>query len=430
MKTSRRVTALVVGLIGAIVLSTGTALAWSPYGMRDHKTWTENRSDYAWASEALRQIIGLEIMNGYPGSPPTNTQLFWGTPTEFTVQPEFRPGGTITRAEFATILARVTGYEEDYRPGGAAPFQDTGDASSWYQRYLVPLVQKGIISTLDYTGRFDADGLITRQEMALWVSRAAAAKGVKVDLKQVQFSDVSVATAAALAPAVSLGIIQGYPDGTFRPLGNANRAEAAAMIHRLLPYLAVADPDLAGIQKAIQTGEDEWARLFKDTPGQIVPNYGEMVRRLSPYYTMPNLTRWDNPDHHNKDVRHHQLNWIVNGGTLDPDPEGWGLGFLSLYSSSVGYRNNIKGFWYYSMFYDPIRPLLVTDRFAIVDTTYTVQTMYEDGNRNRAQFQYQVVQYLKKEDGVWKRSGYGAETRLGRYDAGKPLVPGLIDRLD
>jgi hypothetical protein len=55
--------------VGVLMLSPGTALAWSPYGMRDHKTWTEPGSPYECAKDALRQIIGLERARGEPSAP-------------------------------------------------------------------------------------------------------------------------------------------------------------------------------------------------------------------------------------------------------------------------------------------------------------------------------------------------------------------------
>ncbi|MDK2814543.1 MAG: arabinan endo,5-alpha-L-arabinosidase, partial [Thermoanaerobacter sp.] len=38
----------------------------------------------------------------------------------------------------------------------------------------------------------------------------------------------------AVANAVKLGIVKGYKDNTFRPKENATRAEAAAMLYRVL----------------------------------------------------------------------------------------------------------------------------------------------------------------------------------------------------
>ena len=39
---------------------------------------------------------------------------------------------------------------------------------------------------------------------------------------------------AAVQELYSAGIISGYTDGSFRPIGQATRAEAAAMMHRFL----------------------------------------------------------------------------------------------------------------------------------------------------------------------------------------------------
>ena len=85
-------------------------------------------------------------------------------------------------------------------------------------------------------GRFDPDGLVTREQMAVMLYRMAAYLGLDTAVQGglSGFSDsgeVSSWAEAALAWAVGADILQGE-DGRLMPQGTASRAEIAAVLMR------------------------------------------------------------------------------------------------------------------------------------------------------------------------------------------------------
>lgn len=118
-----------------------------------------------------------------------------------------------------------------YFGGGLVPtylvVQDTGLIGSMWSLFL-PAGVGG--------GRFDPDGLVTREQMAVMLYRMAAYLGLDTAVQGglSGFSDsgeVSSWAEAALAWAVGADILQGE-DGRLMPQGTASRAEIAAVLMR------------------------------------------------------------------------------------------------------------------------------------------------------------------------------------------------------
>ena len=77
-------------------------------------------------------------------------------------------------------------------------------------------------------------------ELAAIVSRAAVQKQDAELPPAASFADQAAIPAWAgegVATAVQRGLVRGYPDNTFRPAGEVTRAEAAAVIARLLEQI-------------------------------------------------------------------------------------------------------------------------------------------------------------------------------------------------
>lgn len=70
--------------------------------------------------------------------------------------------------------------------------------------------------------------------MALMIVRAAGFDQLKDEISFIDSADISGWAGKGVAAAVENGIINGYPDNTFRPKGDATRAETAAIIMRAL----------------------------------------------------------------------------------------------------------------------------------------------------------------------------------------------------
>ena len=137
----------------------------------------------------------------------------------------------MTRAMMATVLHRLAGTPAG---SGAAGFADV-TAERWFANAVSWAADSGVVTGVG-GGRFDPDGLVTREQMAVMLYRMAAYLGLDTAVQGVLsgFSDsgeVSSWAEAALAWAVGADILQGE-DGRLMPQGTASRAEIAAVLMR------------------------------------------------------------------------------------------------------------------------------------------------------------------------------------------------------
>lgn len=226
-----------------VVLLAGAAPAGAAdfFGVADFERYTESDGDFHWAKNDLKLAVASELFRGYPPEKPEMIYHWRGTGGVTTkVLGELKPDARISRGEYAAIVCRALDMESaEY---GRSPFSDV-NPSQWFGPSVLRLVAAGIIDPADYGGKLNPNGPITRQEIAVWMVRAAERAGVKVEPADVSFRDFDSGSKQApyVAKAVGLGILKGYPDGTFRPGGTANRAEAAVMLVRLLKHLPLFD---------------------------------------------------------------------------------------------------------------------------------------------------------------------------------------------
>ena len=142
---------------------------------------------------------------------------------------EVRPQNNITRAEVATIFFRL--LTDDVRDENLTKTNRYSDvaATSWYNTAVSTMTKAGIVDGYP-NGTFRPDAPITRAEMAKIISLFA-----KLDKSESRFSDIAGHWAEAyIRLAAGNGWITGYPDGTFGPQRNITRAETATMINRVL----------------------------------------------------------------------------------------------------------------------------------------------------------------------------------------------------
>ena len=144
----------------------------------------------------------------------------------------FAPEDQITRAEFAALICRAIGLSEQGYTGG---FSDVS-GEEWYAGEIAAIVQSGIMSGAD--GLFRPNDVITREEMAkvmveayqIYTENSINAIAVLFD----DSSDISGWAAEYVNQAVSAGLMNGTGEKQFSPKSNATRAQAAAVIARLL----------------------------------------------------------------------------------------------------------------------------------------------------------------------------------------------------
>ena len=152
---------------------------------------------------------------------------------------EVRPQNNITRAEVATIFFRL--LTDDVRDETLTKTNRYSDvaATSWYNTAVSTMTKAGIVDGYP-NGTFRPDAPITRAEMAKIISLFA-----KLDKSESRFSDIAGHWAEAyIRLAAGNGWIAGYPDGTFGPQRNITRAETMTLVNRVLNRQPETEDDL------------------------------------------------------------------------------------------------------------------------------------------------------------------------------------------
>ena len=153
---------------------------------------------------------------------------------------EVRPQNNITRAEVATIFFRL--LTDDVRDENLTKINRYSDvaASSWYNTAVSTLSSMGIITGYP-DGTFRPNAAITRAEFAA----IAARFDTNGDKTTAKFSDIAAHWARdEISIAYNNGWITGYPDGTFRPQRDITRAETVTLVNRVLNRLPETEDDL------------------------------------------------------------------------------------------------------------------------------------------------------------------------------------------
>ena len=153
---------------------------------------------------------------------------------------EVRPQNNITRAEVATIFFRL--LTDDVRDENLTKTNRYSDVTraDWYNTAVSTLSSMGIITGYP-DGTFRPNAAITRAEFAAITARFDN-DGDKTAAK---FSDIATHWAKdEISIAYNNGWITGYPDGTFGPQRDITRAETMTLVNRVLNRQPETEDDL------------------------------------------------------------------------------------------------------------------------------------------------------------------------------------------
>lgn len=143
-----------------------------------------------------------------------------------------RPNGRITRAEVATIFFRL--LTDDARQRNWSSENNFSDVSAdkWYNNAVSTLCHMGVLGGYS-DGTFRPNAPITRAEFAKIAVSFSQANGSAV---YSYFTDVKTTDwfAPYVTTAKDSGLIEGYSDGSFKPENRITRAEACAIVNRVL----------------------------------------------------------------------------------------------------------------------------------------------------------------------------------------------------
>jgi hypothetical protein len=224
----RYVTALNEGeTTGGAVVTTGNAVKLLPITEDEIKSALVRFIDIdpsKWYGTAIGNLVAQGILSGRS-------------------ETIFAPMDTITRAEFAMILAKAAGVDLTVtRTNG---FNDVA-AGAWFAPAVAWAKEAGIVSgykNSDGTYSFRPSDVISRQDMAVMIQNFLPqqnSEGLATTKEAVAFQDeAEIASYAktAVASMQKAGIISGVQRGQdtfFLPRNTATRAEAAVMIWQAL----------------------------------------------------------------------------------------------------------------------------------------------------------------------------------------------------
>ncbi|MDU0199665.1 S-layer homology domain-containing protein [Paenibacillus sp. MAH-36] len=190
------------------------------FTMNASQDFTKIFSDLAghWAKPDIMEMVGKQIVEGMDDD-------------------HFAPDTNVTRAQFATLIAKVMNLKDS---AGQTPFDDVA-SGSWYESTVKKAYAAGLIDGIS-EHEFAPEKNITREEMTAMLIRAKAqAAGIKVqDMPangEIPFQDeaeVSEWAKPFVQLAVEEGLMNGRSDQAFAPQEHASRAEAVVVLKRLL----------------------------------------------------------------------------------------------------------------------------------------------------------------------------------------------------
>ncbi|MDF2836648.1 MAG: hypothetical protein K0Q63_2288 [Paenibacillus sp.] len=166
-----------------------------------------------WSQKAVETLAAKEIVNGMAGT-------------------RFEPDAGLTRAQFTKMLLGAMGILQTEKVSEV--FHDV-PASHWSSGWVEAAAELGIVQGSD--GSFRPDDQLTREQMVVMLIRALGEEKAALAFDEtLVFHDADAISAWAYgyaALASEMGLVQGS-EGLFRPKSVSTRAQAAAVIYRLM----------------------------------------------------------------------------------------------------------------------------------------------------------------------------------------------------
>lgn len=165
----------------------------------------------------------------------------------------FRPKNSVTRAEVATMFAKILKLNVDF--AGNQKFTDV-TPGAWYYNY-VQAIRRTDIFVGDTAGNFRPNDPITRAEMATVFGKFWQHLNTSVDSSAVSITDVDGTHWASryIYMMYNANIVVGFEDGSYRPDDPTLREQVVGMINTLIER-----PEFdAPFSKFIDVDNTHWA---------------------------------------------------------------------------------------------------------------------------------------------------------------------------
>ncbi|RZT21547.1 S-layer homology domain-containing protein [Fictibacillus sp. BK138] len=154
----------------------------------------------------------------------------------------YEPDRNVTRAEFAAFLVRIL-EAQNLEVINPKSFSDVKEGA-WYYRVVQQAAEMNIVNG-NPDGTFKPDAPISREAMSAMMNSAFEYKGIKLPETELKFKDTSSISSWAVLSVkrmVAAGIVKGNDDNTFRPAENATRGVTSAFLVRMINELKTPPP--------------------------------------------------------------------------------------------------------------------------------------------------------------------------------------------
>lgn len=185
-------------------------------------------ADGHWAEKYVVELASADILHGYPN----------GT---------VKPNQAITQGEFAALLVQSAGLET------------AEQNSAWYLPFANALRENGVADEIS------PNEPITRLKLVEWALRSMDGEKLTAS-KMSDFADLGGLTETEknmVAEADEIGLISGYPDGTFRPNSICTRAKAFVI---LCGYPAASEQVKSRLKPVTSSGATQQMSVSLDAP--------------------------------------------------------------------------------------------------------------------------------------------------------------------
>lgn len=166
-----------------------------------------------WAFYSIKNLTLSEFISGYPDK-------------------TFRPDANITVREFSTILSRYLSNLDNNKLKPVVESYYIGGSANWgliETKAVLSTIPRYKMSSFSIT---NIDRPISREEVSFLI-----ANNVNLELKKsykTPFDSMTSKYPIEVLSMISSGIMEGYPDGTFKPSLNITRAEIATIFNKLI----------------------------------------------------------------------------------------------------------------------------------------------------------------------------------------------------
>ena len=181
----------------------------------------------------------------------------------------FAPNQNVSLGQFLAVLTRLI----------AADKIDTSLSGHWAMPNYSAAIDVGLIYSYEYSSsKTDLDKALSREEMAVMLSRAAEINGEPLEILPGiennigDLDTVSSDKVTAVKQAYSCGLLAGDNNGNFNPKNTMNRAEMATVVCRLMNYTPRGEVTVKDPEANIEESKSEYVVTESaETQGMLRP---------------------------------------------------------------------------------------------------------------------------------------------------------------